>query len=278
MTTRPGAIVTGASRGIGKATAIALAEAGFDVVITARTVTRDDETWDPERRADRPLPGSLEETAEAVADAGGTAHPVPLDLLDADRLPVAAAEALAALARIDLLVNNAIYVGPGGYSLSLDSDLDDLERRVTGNVTAQLRFMLPIVRVMVDQGRGTVLNMTSGAGYRRPFALPGQGGWSLAYTVAKAGFHRIAPQLQFEYGDRGLIARNVQPGFVATERVKMVGSATAAIAERGVEPMVIGRALAHVATHPAASDPDETVQLQRVARTLGLLPPDFPVT
>ena len=278
MSSRVGAIVTGASRGIGKACAVALAETGYDVVITARTVRHADETWDPERRADQPLPGSLEETADDITAAGGAAHIVPLDLLDTARLPVAAAEALGALDSLDLLVNNAVVAAPGNYDRALDADLDDVEQRLTGNVTAQLRFMMPIVADMVAQGRGTVLNMTSGAATARPFALPGQGGWSLGYTIAKAAFHRIAPQLAFEYGDVGLVARNVQPGMVATERVKLVGDATAAIARRGVEPRVVGLALAHVATHIEDHPPLETIQLQAVARDLGLLPPDAAVT
>jgi len=275
---RPGAIVTGASRGIGKASAIALAEVGFDVVITARTVSRREQAWDPEGRASEPLPGSLEETADDISAAGGAAHVVPMDLTDHARLPIAAAEALASLDSLDLLVNNAVVVAPGNYDTALESDLVDLERRLDGNVTAQLRFMMPVVAAMVAQGRGTVLNMTSGAATARPFALPGQGGWSLGYTIAKAGFHRIAPQLAFEYGDAGLVARNVQPGMVATERVKLVGDATSVIAERGVEPRVVGQALAHVATHVEDHPPFETIQLQAVARDLGLLPADVPIT
>lgn len=275
---RPGAIVTGASRGIGKACAVALAEAGYDVVITARTVRRTDQTWDPERRSDRPLPGSLEETADEITAVGGAAHPVRVDLLDTERLPVAAAEAQAALGRVDLLVNNAVVVMSGNDDAALDADPDDIERRVLGNVVAPLRFMAPIVAGMVAQGGGTVLDMTSAAATAQPFARPGQGGWSLGYTIAKAGFHRIAPQLDFEYRDRGLVARNVQPGMVATERVTQVGEATAMIAERGVEPMVVGRALAHVATHLTEFGAGGTIQLQAVARDLGLLPPDAPIT
>jgi NAD(P)-dependent dehydrogenase (short-subunit alcohol dehydrogenase family) len=269
---RPTAVVTGASRGIGKACAIALAEAGFDLAITARTVRRGDVVSDPDGLISEPLPGSLEETAEAVVEAGGHAHMVPLDLLDRGRLVPAAEQALAALGHVDVLVNNAIYVGAGNYDRFLAADIDGIEDRIFGNVTAQLRFMRPIVASMVDRGSGLVLDMTSAAGYLKPWAPPDDGGWSLAYSVSKAGFHRIAPQLSFEYGDRGLVALNVQPGMVATERVRLVQGPVARIATEGVEPAVIGAALAHVATHAGTFDPSATVQLQDVARSLGLLP------
>ena len=150
-------------------------------------------------------------------------------------------------------------------------NLDDIDRRIEGNLAAQLRFMQPIVAHMVAAGSGTVLNMTSGAGYAKPFAPPDDGGWNLAYSVTKGGFHRIAPQLHYEYGDAGLVARNVQPGFVATERVLASGKQLARIAAVGASPTVIGKAVAHVADAAATFDPDRTIQLQDVAVELGLL-------
>lgn len=270
---RPTAIVTGASRGIGKACAIALAHAGFDLGITARTVRRTDVAYDPEGLASEPLPGSLEETADEIAAAGGRAHPVALDLLDRDRLVPAAEELMAVLGPVDLLVNNAVAVGKGNHALFLDADIEGIEDRIFGNVIAQLRFTRPILTAMVARGRGVVLNMTSAAGYLKPFAAPADGGWSLAYSVSKGGFHRMAPQLTFEYGDKGIIALNVQPGMVATERVRLVGGPVTRIANAGAEPSVIGEATAYVATHAAEFDPTATVQLQDLARTLGLLCP-----
>lgn len=263
------AIVTGASRGIGKATAIALAGAGYDVAITARTVHRGDTTLEPSGRAGA-LPGSLEETAEEITAVGGTAYPVALDLSDRDRLIPAAHECLEALGGVDLLVNNAVWVGPGNYERFLDAPLDAAETRIFGNVTAQMIFMHPIIGAMVAGGGGTAMFMTSGAATRRPFALPGEGGWGFAYTVSKGGFHRMAIQLAYEYGDEGLRAFNVQPGFVATERVKMVGGPVADIAAKGVEPAVIGATIAHIARHPGDFESGSTIELQDVAKDLQL--------
>ena len=99
-----------------------------------RTVRRSDVAEDPAGVGAGPLPGSLEETAEAIRAAGGEAHLIPLDLGDRDRLMPAAREAIAALGRVDVLVNNAIYTGPGNYERFLDADLDAMADRIEGNV------------------------------------------------------------------------------------------------------------------------------------------------
>ena len=68
----------------------------------------------------------------------------------------------------------------------------------------------------------------------------GDGGWPLAYSVTKAGFHRIADMLVVEYGDQGIRAFNVNPGFVATERVVAAGDQLEFVAKHGITPDVIG--------------------------------------
>ena len=254
-------MVTGASRGIGKASAIALARAGFDLIITARTVQPGGSPW----------PGSLAETAADIESAGGAAHQIAMDLLDQDRVLEVADQVQTLAGPIDVLLNNAIYVSDTGQPLTLDTDLADMEKRMFGNVTAQILLTLPIARHMVANGSGAILNMTSAAGYAKPFALPGKGGWNFPYSISKGAFHRIAPQLQFEYGDQGLQARNLQPGMVSTERLKARMGETAIIANAGVETSVVGRAVAHVATHIDDFDPLATIQLQDVAVALGLI-------
>lgn len=266
---RPRAVVTGASRGIGKASAIALAAAGFDVAITGRTVLRTDRTYEPSGRLAEPLPGSLEETAEAISAAGGTAHPVRLDLGDLKGLVPAAEACLTALGGVDVVVNNAVWSGLGGYQKFLDTEPADVTDRIVGNLIAQLDFMRPLVRYMVNAGAGTLMNMTSGAAYAPPFAQPGEGGWGLGYTVSKGGFHRIAVQLAFEYAAEGLVAFNLQPGFVATERVKLLAGPVANVASAGAAPSLIGRVVAHIATNTHAFESGSTLQLQDIAKELG---------
>src|SRR5271169_2720292 len=107
--TRRVAFVTGASRGIGKACAVHLARAGFDVAVTARTV-RDGEEREHSstvRRSDtRPLPGSLTATAEGVRAAGQEALVLPADLLDRASLGAAVATVQERWGGVDVLVNN----------------------------------------------------------------------------------------------------------------------------------------------------------------------------
>lgn len=236
------ALVTGASRGIGKATAVALAWAGYDVAITARTVHPGDPTSvSPE--TGQILPGSLDETCIAIADAGGLAVPIEMDLLDRDSLEPAVRKTISSLGHIDVLVNNAIYVGAGGGSQFLDTALDDLEKRIYGNLTAQLHVTQHVLRHMVQRGFGTIVNITSAAGQLTPTSPVGSGGWALGYAASKAGFHRIADMVALEYGELGIRAYNLNPGFVATERVMAAGAALEFVAMQGVAPSVVGDAV-----------------------------------
>jgi NAD(P)-dependent dehydrogenase (short-subunit alcohol dehydrogenase family) len=234
-TNAPGALVTGASRGIGRA-----------IAITARTVHEGDPTAsDPVTGT--PLPGSLEATASAIEAAGRRAVPIELDLLDQEDLAPAVDAAITGLGRLHLLVNNAIYVGRGGQDRFLDSDPDELARRVFGNVTAQLILTQRAVNHMVSQGGGLVLDISSAAGQHTPRYPVGQGGWALSYAVTKAGFHRVADMLALECGDGGVRAFNLNPGFVATERVLAVENLRF-VAEKGIDRDLVGRVVAWFAT------------------------------
>lgn len=269
------ALVTGATRGIGRATAIALARLGYDVAVTGRTQREGDAARLPEA-ADLPevanAPGSLESTAAAIEAEGRRAVPIVLDLLDRDRLVPAAEEAIAGLGHVDVLLNNAIYVGPSGNGRFLDTPGDELEKRIFANITAQLILLQPILRHMIERGSGTVANMTSGAGYLPPPAPVGEGGWALSYGVSKAGLHRIVPQLVVEHGGSGVTFLNLQPGFVTTERVLAAGERLAFVAEHGAPVDRVGEAVARVLDESASFDDGANVQVQEVAKEWGLLP------
>ena len=265
------ALVTGASRGIGKAIAIALAADGHDVAITARTLVEGGEP-PGEGLVGGSVGGSLETTAFEIEALGQRAVSIPLDLLDGAALAPAAVRAVDALGHIDVLVNNAIFVGPGNHERFLDTPAEFLEKRIFGNLTAQLLFTQPVLRSMVERGRGTVLGISSGAGLRAPSAPPGEGGWGLGYGCSKGGFHRIAGHLAAEYGAQGIRALNLQPGLVATERVRASGAPVAWIARSGVEPALIGRVAAHVVAQPESRfENGSTVDAQALARELGWL-------
>lgn len=265
------AIVTGASRGIGKASAIALAQMGFDVAITARTMSKEDQSPEPSGLSTAMLPGSLEETAEIIRSFNVQAFPVYMDLMERDNLVPTAEAIIDSLGHVDVLLSNAVYSGPGNYGRFLDNDLDGVADRIFGNVTAQMFFLKPILASMVERGSGTLLFMTSAAAYEAPFAMPGKGGWGSAYTVSKGGFHRLAIQLGYEYGIDGITTLNLQPGLVATERVKIVRGPVENVASLGVEPEVIGEVVAHIASNISDYISGETIQLQNVAKELGLI-------
>jgi len=230
---------------------VALAGNGYDVAITARTVHEGDPSAiAPE--TGQVLPGSLASTAAAIAAAGGRAVQVPMDLLELDSLDASVDAAVDGLGgRLDVVVNNAIYVGPGSDVLFGDTDRDDLVRRVTGNVTAQLLITQRALHHMLAHGGGTFCNVTSAAGQNTPRAPVGHGGWALAYAVTKAGFHRIADMLAVEYGDRGIRAFNVNPGFVATERVVAAGAKLEFVARKGITPEMVGEAIAALIDDPS---------------------------
>ncbi len=231
------AMVTGASRGIGKATALALAAAGFDMVLAARTVSATDRASENLLGADgKPLPGTLEETEAAVRALGRDAVSVPLDLLDYDSIDSAIAVARAKFGRIDVMVNNAIYQGPGLMADFLDSDFADLEKTFNGNVLAQAYIVRQLLPDMLARKSGTIVNLTSAAGMTNPPMKLAQGGWSFAHGATKAALHRMAGILALEYGDQGIQAYNLEPGLVASESMVAVLGEESELEKMGVTP------------------------------------------
>lgn len=254
------ALVTGATRGIGRATAIALARRGYDVAVTGRTL----------HEGDADVVGSLDSVAAAIAAEGRRAVPVVLDLLDRDALAPTAESVVDALGHVDVVCNNAIYVGPAGLARFLDTPPDEIEKRIFGNVTAQLLLTQPLLRHMARRGRGVIAFTTSAAGYAPVGRPAGGGGWALTYGVSKAGLNRIAEQLVVEHPD--LRFWNLQPGQVATERVLAAGTELEFVA-RGAAPVeTIGEAFARILDGPPDAFPNgATIEVQDLAREWGLL-------
>ena len=174
--TRRVALVTGASRGIGRCAAIALARRGFDVVITARTVREGDGRAHASSTLvrDDPLPiaGSLDTTAAEIEALGRTCLPVPMDLLDRSSVERVAAVALSDLGRVDVLVNNAIYQGPGTMDRILDLPLELAERCLVGDYLHPLLLTQLLLPGMLERGDGRLVNMLSEAAFTTPPAPP----------------------------------------------------------------------------------------------------------
>ena len=263
------ALVTGASRGIGRATAVALAEAGFDVAVAARTATegegRNDTTGGP-------LPGSVASTCAEVEARGGRALPLYLDLLDLSSVTAAADAVTHAWGGVDVLVNNAVHTGDGSMTLFLDVTPDIMRTKFEANVLAQVVLTQALLPGMLDRGAGVVVNMTSATALIDPPAPAGSGGWGFAYGMSKGAFHRLAGVLAVELGSRGIVAFNIEPGFVMTEAMQVNAG------EHGLEghyvgapPSVPAAVIAWLVTDPdAVALSGQTIRAQKIALQNGL--------
>jgi NAD(P)-dependent dehydrogenase (short-subunit alcohol dehydrogenase family) len=264
------ALVTGASRGIGKATAVALAGAGFDVAVAARTRHEGEGRNESGHGA---LPGSIESTCELVEAAGRQALPLYLDLLDPASIEAAAAAVLD-WGGIDVLVNNAVHTGDGAMTLFLDLDVETLRTKIEANTVAQFVLTKALLPSMLANGGGTIVNMSSAVALRDPPAPAGPGGWGFAYAASKGGFHRMAGMLAVEHGPQGIRAFNIEPGFVVTEAMEVNAR------EHGLEghyvgapPSVPAAVIAWLVTDPAAAELNgQTIHAQKVALERGLHP------
>lgn len=184
--TRPTALVTGATAGIGRAFADALAARGHDLVLVARDASR------------------LEQVAGALRAEGADVEVVSADLARRDELARVEARLADPDRPIDLLVNNA---GFGLKRSFVDNDIELEQEMLDVLVTAVLRLSHAGVRPMLQRGHGAIINVSSVAGY-----LP-RG----TYSAAKAYVTSFSRWLDLSYRDRGVRTMALCPGFVRTE-------------------------------------------------------------
>ena len=270
------AFVTGASRGIGKAIAIELAEAGYDVAILARTVHEGEarEHSSTLTRSDTsPLPGSLDVTAERIRAAGRRCLPIAGDLLDHPSLVHAAATVLATWGRVDVLVNNGRYIGPGHMDHIVDTPVRILRDHLEANALAPVVLAKEVLPQMIERGRGTIIDITSAVAWQDPTEPAGQGGWGLGYAFSKGAMHRIAGIIAVELGDAGIRAFNVQPGFITTERMIQDMGAFGFDATTGAPVEVVGKVCRWLVESPeAATFNGQNIEAQDFCSERGLLP------
>ena len=256
MSGSPVAIVTGASRGIGRAGALALAEAGFDVVVSARTVREGEGVAEPNSvREDVTLavPGSLERTAQEIEERGQRALIVPMDLSDRSSVEALVPAVLDAWGRIDVLYNNAIFRGVGTLDRITDLTLESMTALMAGNFMHQVLLIQQVLPHMVERGTGTIINMVSGSARLDPPGPPGEGGWGVLYSASKAAFARVAGGINAEYRSLGLRAFNVDPGNVVTEARRAAKPDDEYSSGFGSEPAeATGEVVAWLATDPGA--------------------------
>ncbi len=182
------ALITGASRGIGRATALAFAQAGINLVMISRS--KDE----------------LEAVATEIKPSGVDVQICPLDLEDLDHV-VEKMEAIATqFSPIDILVNNA---GMGYTGDLLSTSLADWQRVINLNLTSVFQCIQAIVPGMRDRHQGIIINVASIAGYQ---AFPGWG----AYNVSKAGLIALSKTLAAEERPNGIRVVTLCPGSVNT--------------------------------------------------------------
>jgi NAD(P)-dependent dehydrogenase (short-subunit alcohol dehydrogenase family) len=271
------ALVTGASRGIGKASALKLAAAGFDVAITARTEKEGQGSTESNSvRGDDPIvpiPGSLETTAREIEALGRRALSVRMDLLDPDAVVAAPTTVLAEWGRIDVLFNNAIFQGGATMDRILDLTPESMLALCRGNYAHQLLLTQQVLPHMIERGSGRVINMVSGSARLDPIAPAGDGGWGIGYSASKAAFARVAGGINAEFGSKGILAFNVDPGNVITEKRKALRPQDDFEGNYGAEsPEATGAAVAWLASADDASRLlGKWIYAPRLTEDLGLL-------
>lgn len=186
MPSQPVAVITGASRGIGKQLAIDLAKAGYAVVVAARST------------ADHPskLPGTVDETAAEVRAAGGVALAVPLDVREEEAVARLAERVYAEFGRCDLLVNNAAVAVPGA---TLEQPTRRWRLAVDVNLNGPFYLMYYFCPRMRAAGEGRVVNISSAAAVMPEFGR-------VSYTVTKRALEALSEGMAHEL--RGTVAVN----------------------------------------------------------------------
>jgi NAD(P)-dependent dehydrogenase (short-subunit alcohol dehydrogenase family) len=268
----PIALVTGASRGIGAACALALARTGHDVVVSARTEKEGTGVLDGNLRGDRPdvpIAGSLEATAQAVKALGRRSLAIRMDVSDLASVEEGLERLLAEWGGADVVVNVAHYRGPGYDGGLLDTPLEVFEKTLTGDVLAPLLILQKLAPGMIERGHGTIVQMSSFVAARNPPGPPGRGGWGLPYAVGKGGFDRIAGVVAAELSERGVRVYNVEPGLTAYGERLERQRRDYPWAEINT-PDTIGDAVAWLVTHPAEAEPlrEKRIHLPRIARDI----------
>jgi len=183
------ALVTGASRGIGRGIATALAEAGADLALCARDAEK------------------LAETAELVTNTGRSAECVVADVGDSGSVAEAVVRTLEVFGRIDVLVNNA---GVTDDNLLIRMTDDEWERVIHTNLTGTYLFTRAVTKPMMKQRSGSIINIASIIG------IMGNAGQS-NYAASKGGIIALTKSVAKELASRNVRANAIAPGYIETD-------------------------------------------------------------
>jgi dehydrogenase/reductase SDR family protein 1 len=233
------AVVTGASRGIGKGVALELGAAGAKVYLTGRTV----------QEGVAALPGTIGATAKEVTELGGEGVAIQCDHSDDDAIIALWKRVKEEEGRVDILVNN-VFAGP---------DEEDILNEAKGFWELPIGIWDEIIHVgcrshyvssheavpmMIENGSGLIVNISSFAGLAYVF--------NLAYGVGKAAVDRMSKDMGHELKEHNVTCVSMWPGWVKTERLvkrKAEGSMPYGI-EKGETPRFTGRGVVALATDP----------------------------
>ena len=182
------ALVTGASQGIGRATSLALAEAGAKVAIAARNTEK------------------LASLAAEIAAAGGEALAVPMDVADPAQVKTGFQQLLAKFGKLDVLVNNAAITRD---TLALRMKLEDWDAVLRTNLTGAHLCIQQALGAMLKQRAGRIINITS------VVAETGNAGQA-NYVASNAGLIGLPRAIAVEVASRSITVNAIAPGFIAT--------------------------------------------------------------
>jgi 3-oxoacyl-[acyl-carrier protein] reductase len=189
------ALVTGASRGLGKAIALALAAEGATIAAVARSEE------------------ALKDTVEAIRAAGGIAEPFAVDVADSASVDAAVEKITARFEHVDVLVNNAGVTRDGLLARMTGEAWDAV---INTNLKGAFHLTRPVGRLMVKQRSGRIINISSVIG------LMGNAGQA-NYAASKAGLIGFSKSVAREFASRGITCNVVCPGFIETDMTKDLG-------------------------------------------------------
>lgn len=264
------AFISGASRGIGRATAIAFAKAGYKLAITARELGSNSLQKDKSSN-DNYAGSSLTETAHMLEEFGTEVIALKMDLLNINSVHVAINKVLEHFGTVDVVINNAIYQGPDLNAALMNLSPDTFEKVARAYIGAPVQITQAVIPSMLQQQSGCIINITSGAGEKDPPIPASRGGWGYAYGAGKAAVSRLSGIICREHGHQGIRAFTVNPGVVNTETLR------ATIGDQGIkglqqsvaEPDEIANVLLWIAENRAADSMQySTIQAQKLAKDL----------
>jgi citronellol/citronellal dehydrogenase len=194
------AIIGGASRGIGKDIAVALAAEGAKVAVVARS----------EVEPDPRLPGTIHQTVQEIEAAGGQAIAIKADVSDEEQIDAMVKRTLDTYGRIDMLVNDAAVLVPRNI-LDLPTRHIDLHNKV--NIKGPILCIRAVLPTMLQQQQGWIINISS-----RAAVFPGPGPYkdiaptrAFMYAATKAALERLTQTLAIEYQDQGISFNALSP-------------------------------------------------------------------